>query len=59
MGIRPGDTLLQVNGQAITTTQELMSLVYTLSPGDRAEVVFYRSGWRYTANILVIENQGN
>ena len=59
VGIRPGDTLLQVNGQAITTTQELMSLVYTLSPGDRAEVVFYRSGWRYTANILVIENQGN
>lgn len=59
VGIRPGDTLLQVNGQAITTTQELMSLVYTLSPGDRAEVVFYRSGWRYTANILVIENQGS
>lgn len=59
VGIRPGDTLLQVNGQAITTTQELMSLVYTLSPGDRAEVVFYRSGWRYTADILVIENQGN
>lgn len=59
VGIRPGDTLLQVNDQAITTTQELMSLVYTLTPGDRAEVVFYRSGWRYTADILIIENKGN
>lgn len=59
VGIRPGDTLLQVNDQAITTTQELMSLVYTLTPGDWAEVVFYRSGWRYTADILIIENKGN
>lgn len=59
VGIRPGDTLLQVNDQAITSTQELLSLLYTLSPGDRVEVVFYRSGWRYTASVLVIENQGN
>lgn len=57
VGIRPGDTLLQVNDQAITNTQELVSLLYTLTPGDRAEVVFYRSGWRYTADILVIENR--
>ena len=54
-GIRPGDTLLQINGQTVTDRESLDTLVYGTQPGDPAKLLIYRDGWRYYVSITVEE----
>ena len=56
-GIQPGDILLQLDGQRITNTDTLKNLLYTHNAGDLVDVVIYRNGTQYTANIVLEQSQ--
>lgn len=51
-GIRPGDVILSINGQAITTDQDLIATIGKYRPYDRIELLVKREGW--TAHMPVI-----
>ncbi len=50
-GIRPGDLLLQVAGQAVTTVEEVLAKVAALPPGKSAQVVVQRASQRLTLQV--------
>lgn len=47
-GLRPGDTLLSVNGQAFASEERVMELAYDVASSARSEFVFERGGERMT-----------
>jgi serine protease DegQ len=50
-GIRPGDLLLQVAGQEVTTVEEVLAKVAALPPGKSAQVVVQRGNQRLTLQV--------
>jgi serine protease Do len=56
-GINAGDILLQFDGQRVTNTDELKSLLFTHNAGDTVSVVIYRSGQQYTLQVTLDEAQ--
>jgi serine protease Do len=57
-GIRDGDMLLSVDNQRITTMDELKSILYDREVGETVEVIIYRSGERYRAQLTLEEHKG-
>ena len=57
-GIRDGDMLLRVDNQRITTMDELKSILYDREVGEIVEVIIYRSGERYRAQLTLEEHKG-
>ena len=57
-GIEDGDMLLSLNGQRITTMDELKSILYDREVGETVEVIIYRSGERYRAQLTLEEHKG-
>ena len=57
-GIRDGDMLLSVDNQRITTMDELKSILYDREVGEIVEVIIYRSGERYRAQLTLEEHKG-
>lgn len=57
-GIESGDMLLSIDGQRITTMDQLKSLLYDRNVGDTAEVIIYRGGERYQLDLTLGENKG-
>lgn len=55
VGIRPRDILLSVNGQGVTSQEELRIALSDFAVGDSVNVVIYRSGRQLTADILLQE----
>ena len=43
-GVQPGDILLHINGQAITSGRTLMNRVAQFTPGDRINLEVMRNG---------------
>ncbi|MBF0108111.1 MAG: PDZ domain-containing protein [Magnetococcales bacterium] len=43
-GLKPGDIIVSINGQALATPQALVRLLGTLRPGDVVEINFNRNG---------------
>lgn len=54
-GIRPGDVLKEVNGQAITGADVLRRLKLTMAPGDRVTLTWSRDGQSRTAQIAMMD----
>ena len=58
-GIHPGDILLQLDGQRVTGTESLTSLLYAYDAGDTVTLVLYRSGRQYSVDVTLEQSQPN
>ena len=54
-GLRRGDVILAINGEAVRTRQQALLIVAALEPGDQVEVQGWRDGQRYRADLTVAE----
>ena len=52
-GIRPGDVLLDVNGEAITDTTRLLNVIAQIKPGTDAKVHLERKNRDMEINVLI------
>ena len=57
-GIENGDMLLSIDGQRITTMDQVKSILYDREVGDTVEVILYRSGERFLVNLVLGEHKG-
>jgi len=57
-GIEDGDMLLSIDGQRITSMEELKSLLFDREVGEAVEVVIYRGGERYRLELILGEHKG-
>ena len=57
-GIQPGDILMRLNDQQITTQKELDSYVNSLNIGDSLEALFYIDGQEQIITLTVTEYTG-
>jgi putative serine protease PepD len=55
-GLRPGDVITEIDGQAATSNTQLESLTLTKSPGDTVAVTYLRDGQTATATITLGES---
>ncbi len=53
-GVRAGDVVTRVNGQAVTVDQSLSYLVSNVKPGQTARLDILRNGKPATANVVVV-----
>ena len=54
-GIKPGDIILRVNGEAIDDSLDLTRTIGTLSPGTRTEIVVWRDFKEITYEVVLDE----
>ena len=57
-GIKDGDMLLSLDGQRITTMDQLKALLYDYEVGQTVQAVIYRSGERYQVDLVLTEHRG-
>ena len=53
LGLQPGDILLSINGNSVTTTASLQSLLVSFSLGETVEIVIYRAGQQYSFRLTL------
>lgn len=58
-GLKEGDVIVSINGFPTRSTAELQEIVARLSPGDRAEVSFYRDGKMMTKEMTLRNSNGD
>ena len=54
-GLRLGDVILQINGEAVRTRQQALLIVAALEPGDLVDIEGWRKGTRFRATLTVAE----
>jgi len=52
-GLQPGDIITAVDGQEVTTVEELTSILHEHAVGDRVELTVWRNGQNYRAVVVV------
>ncbi|HTT89546.1 MAG TPA: trypsin-like peptidase domain-containing protein [Acidimicrobiales bacterium] len=52
-GLRAGDIITKLNGQAVVSTDELITLTLTQKPGDKVKVEYQRDGKSYTTTVTL------
>jgi serine protease Do len=52
-GILPGDILLSINGEQVTDTDTLQSIVYCYHPGDTVTLTLYRNGKELSVELVL------
>jgi putative serine protease PepD len=52
-GIRPGDVIVAVNGEKVTTADELIVAIRSHVPGQRVTLSYERSGHRRTVSVVL------
>jgi len=57
-GIERGDILVKLNGNRITTAEELSAFLYNCQVGDVVTVIIYRGGYQYELELTVSEDKG-
>ena len=55
LGLMPGDILLQFAGTRILDTATLDTCLYSLDAGETVDILIYRSGQQYTAQLTLDE----
>ncbi len=55
VGIVPGDILISVDGQRLTTIDALQQLMFRHTAGDPVKLVIYRGGAQYSATVRLDE----
>lgn len=58
LGIYPGDILLEINGAAMTTQEQVQSALEGLSIGETVTLLLYRQGQRYEVTLPLEEVRG-
>ena len=58
-GLEPGDILISVDNTRITSMDELEALLSNYSVGDHVQIIIYRAGRQYTAQLILHESKGN
>ena len=56
--LEEGDILISVDGNRITDTESLQTLLYNYEVGDTVNVIIYRGGRQYTADLTLHESKG-
>lgn len=54
-GITQGDVILAIEGNKVSTSQELTDLVQKLKPGQKVAVVVFRGGKKYEVSVTIGE----
>ena len=54
-GLVPGDVVLTINGDPITSRQQALLIVARLNPEDQVQIEGLRNGQRFRATIVVTE----
>lgn len=54
-GLRSGDVILGIDGEAIRSRQQALLLVARMNPGEEVEIEGWRDGQRFTAMLIVAE----
>lgn len=54
-GLRSGDVILGIDGEAIRSRQQALLLVARMNPGEKVEIEGWRDGQRFTASLIVAE----
>lgn len=57
-GIEPGDILLSLDGTAITSQNELETILTSHAAGDTVEAEIYRNGTQINLTLTLMENRG-
>ena len=52
-GLKPGDVILKMNGEAVKDAADLTRRVGSLKPGDKAELAFQRDGAAKTVSVTL------
>jgi serine protease Do len=52
-GLKSGDVIVKLNGEAVKSSAELTRKVGALKPGDKAEVTYVRNGEEKTASVTL------
>jgi len=57
-GLEPGDILISVDNVRVTSTAELETLLSNYSVGDSVQIIIYRAGHQYSAQLTLHEAMG-
>ena len=57
-GIQNGDILLYIDNDRVTSMEEMKSVLYEREVGETVEVIIYRSGQQYRAELILTEDKG-
>ena len=55
---QPGDVITAIDGEAVSTMDELYQILGVHSPGDQLTVTLYRNGQQFDITITLIEDRG-
>ena len=55
-GILPKDILLSVDGQRVTSMEDVQTVLYSHEAGDTVEVIIYRNGQQYRVDLMLAES---
>ncbi|MEZ4934316.1 MAG: Do family serine endopeptidase [Saprospiraceae bacterium] len=58
-GIKPGDVILAVDGNEVTSSPELQELIARHSPGDKVDIKVNRKGTEKTYTVVLNNRDGN
>lgn len=57
-GIKKGDIITKVNGNAVSSGLEMSAQIASYKPGDKVPITYIRSGKEYTTNVILKESPG-
>lgn len=55
-GLEPGDIVINLNGEEITTAQELIHAIHSGQIGQRVEIIFWRGETKNTTHATLVES---
>ena len=58
-GIEPGDVILQVNGNDVNTTTQLLEAIHQYRPGDEVDMEVVRNGRKRTFTVRLLNESGS
>jgi len=56
-GLRVGDIIMSIDGEAAVSTDQLMAVTLATRAGDRVQIGYERSGSRGSATIILVARQ--
>ena len=57
-GIKTDDILMSINGQYVTSMDDMNTILYGCEVGDTVEVIIHRAGKQYRVNLVLSEAKG-
>ena len=58
-GLAEGDVIVAIDGRPTRTTAELQEIITRYSPGDKAEVTYWRDGKKYSGSVTFRNSRGD